>query len=415
MARARDHLRALETKHSELLSELACLKLEKRSLLLRQAMLGSWLGALSMMQLHVAVDQEPDQDDGDDATEKQLDMPTIGLLQTDLLLRQQLAVQQHDLAGSSAAQQAMAALDQRPKGWRAKAPLLHSLLQDEVGLLQKLTGADSQEASHQPTLEQLLQPDYSTIAPRSNPMAYLHSFLDRWVRHKCSQWVLGLWLAGNFLGQLVGQQRATASATLHTVVVLLEKFRFLHPQTTVMQQELPVSIPPCCICDVLLCPCRRPLLEEATTLSGAEVADNMSSMVQKLGIQLHRLTTVPPWEQPGVLEGIKQSWDRCAVVAPARRAQLGCTASQQLGDSSLGLGVRVSGVLNPGGSACRHPGQLQLTTSRPTYPATCTCSAAPAAADALLQAPALHDLPGAAGAAGRGGGPALYQPGDHGI
>lgn len=196
MARARDHLRALETKHSELLSELAGLKLEKRALLLRQAMLGSWLGALSMMQLHVAVEPEPDLDDEDDAAEKQL--PTLGLLQTDLLLRQQLAVQQHDLAGSSAAQQAMAALDQRPKGWRAKAPLLHSLLQEEVRLLQKLTVADSQEASHQPTLEQLLQPDHSTIAPWSNPMAFLHSFLDRWVSHKCAVG-LGLWLARDFL------------------------------------------------------------------------------------------------------------------------------------------------------------------------------------------------------------------------
>jgi hypothetical protein len=36
----------------------------------------------------------------------------------------------------------------------------------------------------------------------------------------------------------------------------------------------------------------------------------MSSMVQKLGIQLHRLSTLPPWEQPGIVAEIKQSWDR---------------------------------------------------------------------------------------------------------
>jgi hypothetical protein len=130
-----------------------------------------------MMQLHLAVDQLPDL--YDDAAAEEPNLQTVDLLQTDLLLRQQLATQQHDLPGSAAAQQAMAALYQRPKGWRGKAPLLQSLLQDEVGLLRKLNITDSQEGSHQPTLEQLLQPDDSTIAPWSNPMAYLHSYLDR--------------------------------------------------------------------------------------------------------------------------------------------------------------------------------------------------------------------------------------------
>jgi hypothetical protein len=55
---------------------------------------------------------------------------------------------------------------------------LEQLLAVEVQLLQQLTSKGGSLGSHM-SLEQLLQPDSSTIAPCTDPMAYLQHFVGQ--------------------------------------------------------------------------------------------------------------------------------------------------------------------------------------------------------------------------------------------
>lgn len=122
--RAADQLRALQARQAELRQELTELSASKRALLLRNALLSSWCDALSYIQLVGGI-QQPD-----------------GLV-TD-----------------------------------AGADRFEQLLAVEVQLLQQLTSKGGSLGSHM-SLEQLLQPDSSTIAPCTDPMAYLQHFVSQ--------------------------------------------------------------------------------------------------------------------------------------------------------------------------------------------------------------------------------------------
>lgn len=123
--RLSDQLRSLQQKQQCLLSQISGLARAKRALLLRHAMLSCWCDALSLVQLNVAT--------------MQLGAASV----------------EHE------------------------ASKFESLLQGEVQLLQKLTSAQEELGSYQPTLEELLQPDDTVIAPWQDPMQYLCQFLQR--------------------------------------------------------------------------------------------------------------------------------------------------------------------------------------------------------------------------------------------
>jgi hypothetical protein len=115
---ATDHLRALEARQAELSQELTELSASRRALLLRHALLSCWCEALSYVQLVGGIWQ-PDgmACDGDGGRFEQL-------------------------------------------------------LTQEVQLLQQLSNKEAPLGAPVP-LKQLLRPDSSTIAPSTDPMAYL--------------------------------------------------------------------------------------------------------------------------------------------------------------------------------------------------------------------------------------------------
>jgi hypothetical protein len=57
--------------------------------------------------------------------------------------------------------------------YHAEAGKFEQLIETEVQLLQQLTSTGDPSGDQMPTLEQLLQPASSTIAPCTDPMAYL--------------------------------------------------------------------------------------------------------------------------------------------------------------------------------------------------------------------------------------------------
>jgi hypothetical protein len=116
--RPSDQLRVLEERQEQLRQELASLSAAKRALLLRNALLSCWCEALSYIQLVQLGIQQPDD----------------------------MACEVH--------------------GGR-----FEQLLAEEVQLLQQLSSKEG-TLGPGPSLEQLLQPDSSTIAPCTNPMAY---------------------------------------------------------------------------------------------------------------------------------------------------------------------------------------------------------------------------------------------------
>jgi hypothetical protein len=107
-------LRALEERQEQLRQEVASLSASKRALLLRNALLSCWCEALSYIKL-VSVGQQPT-----------------------------------DMASD------------------AHGGRFEQLLAEEVQLLQQLSTEGT--LGHNPSLEQLLQPDSNTIAPCTNPM-----------------------------------------------------------------------------------------------------------------------------------------------------------------------------------------------------------------------------------------------------
>jgi hypothetical protein len=113
--RAQEKLLALEARQAELRQELTALSASKRTLSLRAALLSSWCDALSYIQLA----------DGQQ--------------------------QPHAMACD------------------ADAGRFEQLVAAEAALLQQLTSKEGSRVS----LEQLLEPDSSTIAPCTDPMAYL--------------------------------------------------------------------------------------------------------------------------------------------------------------------------------------------------------------------------------------------------
>lgn len=110
------------------------------------------------------------------------------------------------------------------------------LLQKEVDLLQQLTGSEEAPVSQQ-KLETLVQPDVETIAPCTDPMAYL--------RHIVSQ----------------------------------------------------------------------PIAEEASTLTAEQLGAFMQRAVQSISIRLHQLEGVTPWERPGMLTKIADTWGRYVCIS----------------------------------------------------------------------------------------------------
>jgi hypothetical protein len=115
--RAADELRALEARQAELRQELSQLSASKRALLLRNALLSSWCEALSYIQLMQGMQQPEDM------------------------------------------------------AFEAARGRLEQLLEKETQLLQQLSSTDGRLGCHV-SLEQLLQPDSSTIAPSTDPMKY---------------------------------------------------------------------------------------------------------------------------------------------------------------------------------------------------------------------------------------------------
>jgi hypothetical protein len=116
--RAADVLRSLQARQTQLRQELTALSASKRALLLRNALLSSWCEALSYIQM-------------------------IG------------GIQQPDGMGCDAGEGRFV-----------------QLLATEMQLLQQLSDNGGRLGAHV-SLEQLLQPDSSTIAPSTDPMAYL--------------------------------------------------------------------------------------------------------------------------------------------------------------------------------------------------------------------------------------------------
>lgn len=116
--RPSDQLRVLEERQEQLRQELASLSAAKRALLLRNALLSCWCEALSYIQLVNVGIQPPDD----------------------------MTCEVH--------------------GGR-----FEQLLAEDVQLLHQLSSKEG-TLGPGPSLEQLLQPDISTIAPCTNPMAY---------------------------------------------------------------------------------------------------------------------------------------------------------------------------------------------------------------------------------------------------
>lgn len=114
--RPSDQLRVLEERQEQLRQELASLSAAKRALLLRNALLSCWCEALSYIQL-----------------------VNVGI--------------------------------QPPDDMTCEVHRFEQLLAEEVQLLHQLSSKEG-TLGPGPSLEQLLQPDTSTIAPCTNPMAF---------------------------------------------------------------------------------------------------------------------------------------------------------------------------------------------------------------------------------------------------
>jgi len=126
--RLSDQVKALQQKHEQLRHEVAALVRAKRALLLRHALLSAWCDSLSFLQLRLCSHPAASAD--------------IGTGQFELLL------------------------------------------QKEVDLLQQLTGSEDVPVSQR--LEALVQPEVETIAPCTDPMAYLHHIVSQPIDQEAS-------------------------------------------------------------------------------------------------------------------------------------------------------------------------------------------------------------------------------------
>lgn len=173
--RLSDQVKALQQKHEQLRHEVEALVRARRALLLRHALLSAWCDSLSFLQLRLAASAD------------------IGTGQ------------------------------------------FEQLLQKEMDLLQQLTGSENIPVSQR--LEALVQPEVDTIAPCTDPMAYLHHIVS------------------------------------------------------------------------------QPIDQEASTMTVEQLGAVMQKCVLSISIMLHQLEGVTPWERPGMLTKIADTWGRYVCIS----------------------------------------------------------------------------------------------------